>query len=233
MPASRHLLCLHGLYQNANVFAGKCDILRSTLAGTVEFHFIDGPLTRIPGVLRGGAGSSKGLRKKTLTPAELEQFRSWFHHLDRNHPLTSPLASGSDQSHADFELFQQSLQLLKSVVHSEHTFSGVLGFSQGAALASLLCTKEVSEFLEWKPEVAILCSGYQHPCDHNLLKDVKSLHLYGKNDHVVSPQKSKELSQLFASETEGETAVHLHTQGHVIPTQQESCDIIRGFLERS
>lgn len=251
MAAPHQLLCLHGLYQNSKSFAGKCDNLRSALVGLADLHFVDAPLTRVPGILRGGPGKSdmNGIRRKTLSTEELEQYRSWFKHLDKDHPLTSGTNAQTHISRDDpkkqlngsstnFELYQESLELLKDVLHQHsdtdgQNFSGVLGFSQGAALAGLLCTKEVSEYLDWKPKVAIFCSGYHHPGDHQLLKDLKSLHLYGKNDHVVTADKSKQLSQLFSIKSDGETEVHSHTQGHIVPTKESTCAAVRCFLERT
>lgn len=66
---------------------------------------------------------------------------------------------------------------------------------QGGALASLLCTIEVSEEMGFRPEVAILCSAYEHKdtVEQRYLESVKTLHLYGANDKVVPSEVSADL----------------------------------------
>jgi Serine hydrolase (FSH1) len=107
-------------------------------------------------------------------------------------------------------------------------FDGVLGFSQGAALAGLLAG------LRDDLGFAIPIGGFVSPePDHRSLYQslsrsrVPSLHLVGNTDSIVEPAESTRLAELFT-----DPVVTRHPGGHVIPSGPIVVDDVRRFLER-
>ena len=113
---------------------------------------------------------------------------------------------------------EESLRVIRETV-AKHVdgggVDGVLGFSQGATLASLLCTAEGAARVGWTPKYSILVTGrcsliapewYQSMCE------VPSLHVWGSNDKVVPGPQSDKLSRRF----EGPVRV-VHERGHIPP----------------
>jgi len=49
--------------------------------------------------------------------------------------------------------WQETLESLYSKIHTEGPFQGVLGFSQGATTAGLLCTKKIARDMSFYPRV--------------------------------------------------------------------------------
>jgi hypothetical protein len=86
-------------------------------------------------------------------------------------------------------------------------FDGVVGFSQGASLASLLCADEMAA--RWDLRVAILCSGYE--LRPGLKYAVRSLHVFSPLDRMVSPQLSDKLAKAMRGEGRE------HQGGHSVP----------------
>ena len=76
-----------------------------------------------------------------------------------------------------------------------------------------MCTHKVSEELGFRPQVAILCSAYEHQLSVELsyLDSVKTLHLFGENDRVVPLATSAELCAKMKG------VKISHELGHVIP----------------
>ena len=107
-------------------------------------------------------------------------------------------------------------------------FDGVLGFSQGAALAGLLAG------LRGDLGFAILVGGFVSPePDHRSLyrslagSRVPSLHLIGDADSIVEPRESMRLAEVFT-----DSVVAQHPGGHVIPSGPAAVDEVRRFLQR-
>jgi hypothetical protein len=86
-------------------------------------------------------------------------------------------------------------------------FDGVVGFSQGASLASLFCVDEIAA--RWDLHVAVLCSGYE--LRPGLKYAVRSLHVFSPLDRMVSPQLSAKLARAMRGEA------CEHQGGHSVP----------------
>jgi hypothetical protein len=115
---------------------------------------------------------------------------------------------------------------LKTLSFTE--FDGVLGFSQGAALAGLLAG------LRDDLGFAVLAGGFvsPEPGHRSLYRSlsgsrVPSLHLIGDIDSIVDPMESTRLAELFT-----DPIVARHPGGHVIPSGPIAVDEVRRFLER-
>lgn len=117
-------------------------------------------------------------------------------------------------------------------------FDGVLGFSQGAALAAFMaarlndsphdaavrrpCTSALRFVITAGgyaiTEVSVLGAKTRLP--------VPSLHMAGEKDDCVPPQESEKLALLFQAST-----VHRHSQSHVFPCKTKDVSVCESFLK--
>lgn len=198
------LLCLHGMYQNAETFAAKTRHLRHD--ELAEFVFLNGPFSVTPRVL---AKQNQQPPKKSrshsspLPPAAAsrhqqqqspdERFRAWWR-------PSGPLQAEPTQLERDRE---ELLTYLRAQLAELGDVDGVLGFSQGASLAAWLCSAQARLELRWSPRVAVLIGSYagpqQYALDSGILANTSSLHMFGLNDHVVSAAKSRAVADIFLS----------------------------------
>ncbi|XP_027363994.1 rhodanese-like domain-containing protein 6 isoform X2 [Abrus precatorius] len=149
------ILCLHGFRQNASSFKGRTASLAKKLKKITEFVFIDAPhelpfiyQTPVSALNVNCAPSSSSLLPSP--PPPLENCRkkfAWFV------ASNSDGSSGPDWKVADgpFDPLQYleqtfgydiSISHLKNVFSQEGPFDGILGFSQGAAMAALVSAQE-------------------------------------------------------------------------------------------
>ncbi|KAK4282713.1 hypothetical protein QN277_014058 [Acacia crassicarpa] len=127
-----------------------------------------------------------------------------------------------------------SLAYLKAVFAQEGPFDGILGFSQGAAMAALVSAQQVKLKGEIDFRFVILCSGF---AVHKMEMDCKlikcpSLHIYGNEhgkDRQIANQASIELASLYDSSS---LVTVEHDCGHIIPTRSPYIDVIKDFLIR-
>ena len=106
-------------------------------------------------------------------------------------------------------------------------FAGVLGFSQGGALASLLVALREDSPLP-SLRFAIFAGAFRYratdPCydhlfDERNLLTTPSLHCIGARDEIVKPHKSGALADCFAADTR---VLCEHRGSHVVPTNEAS-----------
>lgn len=123
---------------------------------------------------------------------------------------------------------------LKDIFSQEGPFDGILGFSQGAALAAAVCARLGMLKGEMEFRFAILCSGFAlklPELDSGLIK-CPSLHIFGSDhgkDRQIANQASEVLASLF---DDGCSVVIQHESGHIIPTRSPYIDQIKEFLQR-
>ena len=126
------LLCLHGYAQNGQFFRERTGAVRKQLKSVCEFTFLDAP--------RPATGEFLGQIDEATRGAPL----GWYNTRDGNRPALSSAYAGLDES----------LELIRQTCQRQGPFDGVLGFSQGATLAALLClTTDLFQF-------AVLFAGY-------------------------------------------------------------------------
>lgn len=130
-------------------------------------------------------------------------------------------------------------------------FAGVLGFSQGGALASLAVALHEHERLGRpagpdapapplpKLGFALFAGAFAYraaaPSYARLIDSVSpmclpSLHCVGARDKFVRPERSEHLEALFR-EGDGRVSVR-HRAGHVVPSDDASLDAVDAFLLR-
>lgn len=97
-----------------------------------------------------------------------------------------------------YDGWPKSRSYLHTVFKEQGPFDGILGFSQGAILSSVL----VALRPEFGFDFAVLIGGFQAR-DHELAKlydrefEIPSLHVYGRGDEIVKPEASEKLAQKY------------------------------------
>lgn len=113
------ILCLHGYRQNGKSFKDKTGSLRKLLKKHAELVYINAPHL-IP--IANDANETS------------EEQRAWYF-------STEALTFNShDQTDYSWGL-EESVKMIGQAFQEQGPFDGILGFSQGAALASILCHK--------------------------------------------------------------------------------------------
>ncbi len=107
----------------------------------VEFIFIDGPFEVLPKVVQKNQNQQQKRRLKTKkTSLESSHFRAWWR------------ATPAEDYHMNYTQLQadqdELVQYLDGKLEEIGPLDGILGFSQGASLASWLCTKQVLHIRE-------------------------------------------------------------------------------------
>ncbi|XP_061361428.1 rhodanese-like domain-containing protein 6 [Gastrolobium bilobum] len=239
------ILCLHGFRQNASSFKGRTASLAKKLKKITEFSFVDAPhelpfIYQTPMSVPCGNCASSSL--PSIPPPPLENCKkkfAWFvaSNFDGSSGVDWKVADGP----FDPLQYQQqtdgcdiSLSHLKNVFSQEGPFDGILGFSQGAAMAALISAQQ--EKLEGTMDFkfVILCSGFAlhvKGMDGGPIK-CPSLHIFGNEhgkDRQIANQASKELASLYDG---GCSVIVEHDCGHIIPTRSPYIDEIKNFLGR-
>lgn len=115
------ILCLHGYGQNADFFRARTGALRKALPkGSTEYVFLPGPYVANASFLSSddADGDSRGLKLSW-----------WDMESDSSRPSTSTQYIG----------LQESLLRARQTIEDDGPFDGILGFSQGATFAAILC----------------------------------------------------------------------------------------------
>lgn len=127
-----------------------------------------------------------------------------------------------------------SLSHLKNVFSQEGPFDGILGFSQGAAMAALVSAQQEKLKGEMDFTFVVLCSGFALRIKEMECGPIKcpSLHIFGNEhgkDRQIANQVSKELASLYDSDC---SVIVEHDCGHIIPIRSPYIDEIKDFLGR-
>jgi fermentation-respiration switch protein FrsA (DUF1100 family) len=161
----------------------------------------------------------------------------WWHAVDAERaPASDDPGLGGPRRH--YEGWARTRDAIVSAFETQGPFDGVLGFSQGAALAALLVglrapdggatAKQPLRF-----DFAIVVSGFA--CnDRELARlyersdayDLPSLHVIGREDAVVPSGESRRLASRFRA-----PVVLEHGGGHVVPAAPDVVARVRAFVE--
>lgn len=173
------ILCLHGWRQNGQVFRAKIKKMVKEFADIADFNFVTSPVEYKPE----GDVLEATISAYETVPVYTKQ-RAWWISSEGN------------------KIYQQndiSLAYLKQVWEKEGPFDGILGFAQGGTMASIMPCKG------FNPQFLILISSYFPRADDFKFMDVEnslttpSIHIFGRNDILVIPERSKKLHQMFKS----------------------------------
>lgn len=202
-PAKLRVLALHGYRQNGAVFRSRLGHLRKGLKAKCDFFFLDAPHAA-PGEPEVEGMDGAGTR---------EDPRSWWVWDD------GAGAAGRPSLVASYRGLDASLTLLKAALAEHAPIDGILGFSQGGAMAALLLS-DLAAAGTPLPAFAILAGAFapRDPAAAAALAAARlttpTLFIAGDADALVPRARSEELAAAFA----GDAAWLRHPGGHAVPT---------------
>ena len=228
------ILCLHGFRQSASNFKGRTSALAKKLKHIAELVFIDAPheLSFVYQPIQGCCSD------KPSPPAATPKWKfAW---------LVAPNSSFNaeqDWKAADVPFdplqyqqqtkgFEESYTYLENAISEIGNLDGILGFSQGAAMAALFCRQQQKTCGAPKFRFGMFCSGYPAPVGNFDGEPIKlpSLHCFGNgegHDRQIANRASAELAGQFQLDC---CSVVEHDMGHIIPTRSPYIDQIKDFL---
>ncbi|GFU18576.1 esterase OVCA2 [Nephila pilipes] len=185
------LLCLHGYRQDADSFKDKIGGFKKSIKGTTELVFLNAP-HEIP--------SESCIDDPENGVTLLRGGRSWWF-CDKSNNFNSRTKCEEAKG------FKESVEAVSEAFKTQGPFDGILGFSQGGALAALICALKEHQ------------AGFQsistcHQYLYTKTVNIQSLHIIGENDLCISKDRSEELIPLFKS-----SSVVYHDGGHFIPSK--------------
>jgi len=218
-PVRMRFLGLHGRYQCGFRFAEKLTGIKVPPPGSVSQREINGKVLSFD---RTGPYASAKLKTDTDLNLEIVSLDAPFEveasiHLGSNGSVQRK-ARVSDsctsrvwwREQDEEETIAKSMGLVERFVNDNGPFDGLLGFSQGGALANIVTSHHCSMF-----KLLVIISGYNKRNDKHCPTcnpHVRYVHIYGKNDKMVRPEQSLKM----ADELPGK--VFHHDQGHVVPS---------------
>uniref|UniRef100_A0A2P2LGP6 Uncharacterized protein MANES_08G110000 n=2 Tax=Rhizophora mucronata TaxID=61149 RepID=A0A2P2LGP6_RHIMU len=235
------ILCLHGFRQNASGFKGRTASLAKKLKSIAELIYVDAP-HQLPFIYQPSVtepksiDTSSGSLQQVPPPENCKPKFAWFIAPDSKGSCETnwKIADGPFdplQHQEQTEGFDTSLDYLNRVFAEEGPFDGILGFSQGAAMAALICVRELRRKHEINFGFVILCSGFAQLAgvDRGTV-NCPSLHIFSSisgKDRQIANQASRDLASLFSN-----PVIIEHDCGHIIPTRPPYIDEIKCFLQR-
>ncbi|KAJ3297978.1 Ovarian cancer-associated protein 2 [Rhizoclosmatium sp. JEL0117] len=217
------ILCLHGYSQNEKVFRKRSAVLRKDLETIgAELVYVTAPHDA-PTPDQEIDAMTEAERLKLHGEMKPEDILKgwWVSNADKTGQLG----------------YKESIHFLKKVWIEKGPFDGILGFSQGAAMAPLLLSElafasKVNDLTPYTlPRFLILVSGFvssavtgmaDAPEEESVLNlwdegkiPVPALHVIGLGDAWVVPLESNGLAQRFV---EGASVIIEHDGGHYIPS---------------
>uniref|UniRef100_UPI00398E86E0 esterase OVCA2 isoform X2 n=1 Tax=Pristiophorus japonicus TaxID=55135 RepID=UPI00398E86E0 len=127
---------------------------------------------------------------------------------------------------------EESLETVSKAMVELGPFDGIMGFSQGAALVSMICALKQQGDSRFQFDFAILIAGFRSRCKlHERFYEepiaLPSLHVFGDTDRVIPGAMSQELSTLFM-----DPVILTHPGGHFVPASAPQKKVYLEFLER-
>lgn len=190
-PSPLKILMLHGYRQNEMAFRERSGGMRKALKSQAEFIFCEAPHI-IPAI------------KTEDTAEESTNQRGWW--------FSANDSSYNAHEHTDVENgFTETLDYLNKFFETSGPFDGILGFSQGACLASILTRissnnlngSSGEKYKSIRFNFAIIVAGYrsrqsQHTAFYDLDKKISlpTLQIYGNGDKVPFFERNSNISNL-------------------------------------
>ena len=230
------VLCLHGFRQTAGGFYGRTHAFRRALRHLAVFDFLEGDVELAHPAEREGSGE-RGDERGDISEAGNA-------HGPGGESCAAILGQGAsrrrkcwwgEDKRADGTVStrgcREAVDAVLRHLSTAGPYQGICGFSQGGALAALVC--EHIQALGNTEAVAELRFVMLFGAYHLSLLDgipqakirVPSLHVWGAQDCTVDAASSQALASTFIN-----AQVHKHAGGHYIPTSPADRDIYRGFI---
>lgn len=204
------VLCIHGYRQNERIFRERSGGFRKLFKKYIKFVFLTAPHV-IP-------------EEANLARPEEECERGWW--------FSKPGKSYNAMDKTDIDTgYQESLDVIKEKFSSEGPFDGILGFSQGAAFVSILCSQQsdlLSAGISFK--FAIMIAGFKslvspHAVLYSEPIACPSFHTIGATDAVIPTHSSEELLAAFVN-----GVGYRHDGGHYIPASSHLRTALLEFI---
>eukprot|EP00667_Euglena_gracilis_P022964 EG_transcript_25768 len=201
----KRVLCLHGHGCDSRIFRIQLMPVLSACRPDVDFVFLDGP------------------QEADMTdPSILEYFPApQFQHLQYMRPIRSPDGTR-------YEGVEAGLQHVRTFLQTDGPFDGLLGFSQGANLATLLTAEAESQTgrAPWD-FVVLMCGGRSLWAEGlpDLPLRTPSLHVISKDD--PSWELTEALVDVYSA---GSRQVIRTEGGHKPPRDPAVLAVVRSFI---
>lgn len=206
------ILCLHGYHGSGAILRRQMGTWPDELAPLADFVYVDAP---------------------SLAAGDF----GWWHAVDSERDPSSDDPGVGDR-HRHYKGWARTRAAIVSAFEREGPFDGVLGFSQGAALAALLVGLRAPDgpTTAERPirfDFAIVVGGFASN-DRELARlyersaayDLPSLHVIGRADAIVPSGDSRRLASQFRA-----PVVVEHGGGHVVPVAPDAVARVRAFVE--
>ncbi|XP_055513629.1 esterase OVCA2 [Leucoraja erinacea] len=222
------VFCVHGYRQDERSFRERTGSLRKLLKKRAELLYVSAPL-RVPSL----TGTGPGQQQEEQAPAagtravETEgDGRGWW--------FSNPEEESFDalDKVESCKGLEESLETIGKAMTELGPFDGIMGFSQGAALVSMICALGQQGDPRFQFNFAILVAGFRSRCklhDHFYKESIilPTLHVFGETDRVIPGELSRELSTTFVN-----PVVLTHTGGHFVPASAAQKQVYFEFLEK-
>lgn len=193
---------LHGKYQDPNKICLMIQKASPSVARLLKHAVVpSAPFLELPKILTGFRNSKSNFRRKmpAKDAADPPSFRVWWR---------------QGREREDFETSKS--KLLPYLVDTDVVF----GFSQGAAMASLLLREHLDKGVDFSPKLVVLYAGYNPDSEwsktpvatdvprHDMGSETKIIVVGGCNDNVVPLDRSRQLAKSFGAD------MLIHSHGH-------------------
>ncbi|NWV00782.1 OVCA2 Esterase, partial [Upupa epops] len=202
------LLGLHGYRQSGRRFRQRTGSLRKALRGRAELVEVSAPH-----IVPGGEDDDGD-----------DPPRGWW--------FTGPGTFEAGVAAAEPAGLDKSLEVVAEALAEHGPFDGLLGFSQGAALAAMVCALRARGDPRFPVAFAILVAGFvsRAPSHDHFYREpiaLPTLHVVGDTDAVIAASLSRELALHFV-----EPVILSHPGGHFIPVAAAQKKAYLDFLDR-
>ncbi|KAJ2796979.1 Ovarian cancer-associated protein 2 [Coemansia guatemalensis] len=236
MTGLLRVLCLHGYMQNAQGFRARTGAFRKLMKSKLDLVYVTAPH-------KATAVQPPPVADGTQADYEIERFDSdaaaWWNET-------------SDDVWGDI---RTSAKFLAGEIRDKGPFDGILGFSQGASMAAIMMAliqaghkaphvpSKNPEPLELVREIGTSCPKFKFAMLFagfyvNMREFVdlikysgpihgRNIHIGGRKDMIVPMIRSRRLGVLAFTKP----VVVVHTQGHYVPMDADSCSEYRKFID--
>jgi hypothetical protein len=215
------ILCLHGYYQHASIFANKIAGARRKIERAYDLHFLDGPILLPPLQVGDNDNDEFGAEE----PASLLSLppRGWW----------------CKSETGDYLLIHEAFEYIAKHVKEECVqYDAIIGFSQGGTLATALAVSGilgpnlravVTAGAPYNQQVFQIALELQTTSPNDVVNgfdNVPKLHFAGSTDALVSLESTSELCR-----SGGSGKLIVHDQGHLFPTRSARVKEVLDFLD--
>jgi len=224
-PRKLRVLCLHGYAQSAQQFRQKTGSLRSESKKVAEWMFAAAPHALNAEQLQARREQTGRAVPEGQAAVPEEELFSWWRY-DR-----------ADDTY-DSATLDASVAALADIYQTDGPFDGVLGFSQGAAMALILAARQqqgtLPAALQGRVGFVALFSGFL-PHDEAMAAEIvaigelssESFHSFGEQDAIIPTDMSRRAVGCFGANA----VVVTHAGGHLVSSERPVRKGFKAFLQ--